>query len=236
MIKFILATFFFSHIYAFISKTMGQEYQVMDANELFEIIEQSEIIEEFQLDENEAFVYRLANNKWAIIPNIGNEGILFHTKLAYDKMLATMQFPVKDDNSIFVKHRETLCDVEKHVDDYIQELENLLGVRAPSTENVKELSEFSTKVNEYLKLNGNSKITIPLGIYLCEFLRIKIMGRWKAEKIYVLNPYWVPDITDKKNRQYSTWSLMYEHLEKQNFSMEKFIERAKIPVRASKYL
>src|SRR5690606_35200239 len=122
----------------------------------------------------------------------------------------------KDDNSIFVKHREAFRDVEKHVPDYIQKLQDLLGTKVPGKEDAKEMTEFSNKVNEYVKLHGDRYITVPLGIYLCEFLRVKIKGKWKAEKVYVMNPYWIPDITDKKNRQYPTWSILYEYLERCN--------------------
>ena len=203
---------------------MAQNFSVSDVNELFELINKSTIIEEFQLEYNDAFVYKLANRDIVLIPNIGNQGIVFFSEQIFDKMVSEKKFPVKDDESIFVKHKKMIENIELNLEDFTLMLESELDCKIPNLSNKEQVNNFSKIVNDYINKNGFKEIVVPLGIAIGEKLRLRINGKWKIEKVYVLNPYFIPYVIDFNNKEHDFWNFLFEQLDNKNLNMSKFIK------------
>jgi hypothetical protein len=220
--KKFLIVFVLSH--NILGPSMGQSYKVLSVDKLYAIIKNDTVVEESQIAFNEAFLYKLSNDKFAIIPNVGAEGILFYDSSSLSKMISQRNFPVKNDGSIFEKHRDLMEKIEINYKVYLDQLRDSLNLEILLSDDPVYLKKLSRAINDFIKTRSQEDIFIPLGIFFNELLRNKVKGHWRLEKEYVLNPYFIPYVVDERNHVYSIWLSLDKNLKKNDFSCELFLE------------
>lgn len=183
---------------------MAQEYEILSVHSLLDILKNQKqlVLSEEQLEYNKSFVYRLKGDRIVLIPEIGGEGILFHSLDAYQEMVKNHQFPVQDEGSIFEQERGKIKNIQENIPYFITLLSEKLKVPIVLSDEIYYLSNLTYKIRDYLAKDSLDNIILPLKIFMGELLRRRIHGKWELEKVYTLNPYWIPYVTDSKNQTY----------------------------------
>jgi hypothetical protein len=165
-----------------------------------------------------------------VLPNVGAEGILFYEKGSLENMIIAKKFPVRGDSNYFQLHVLEIIEIEKNVDQYVKQLSDLLKIEVNVSDDPKHLELLSRAINTFLTDNDKEGLFVPLGIFFHELLRKRIAGKWCLEKEYVLNPYYVPYVTDRENRAYRIWPTLVDYLQEKPFSSQKFFDEVSQPL------
>lgn len=211
-IVFFLFTIFFNTI----SNIMAQKkYEVMSVYELINIIrEHGGMAETFkqQLDFNDALVNHLINGWITVTPaGRGQQGILFYEDEAFQEMIKKQEFPVDGDGSIFELEKGRVIEIEKNVNYYISLLSEKLDIKLNVLADYQHIEDLSRKIVSYGVKKVEEELFLPLGIFIGEFIRIKIDGKWVLNKEPTMNPYYIPNIINKNNSSYLLWKRLDEH-------------------------
>ena len=199
---------------------MAQEYEIHDVHKLIEVLDSNDGIYLEMIEYNFAKAFELKDKRIILFPAIGSEAIIFHNPSTYHEMAKTGKFPeVKQTGRIFEEEKERLKDVELHIGYYTDLLSSKMGEEF-SFDLSKE--EMITLLDKFKKVKRKEELILPMGIFINEWIRKRVDGKWELVTKYTLSPYWVPKVVDQDGHVYSVWGRLEDFISQRYYTAEDF--------------
>lgn len=197
---------------------MAQEYLVLPMTELLTMIEDMHEQFEFSDSVTMAVVYKAKNGKFIIKPAVGIKGLLVNTKADVEAILK-IGIPIEEDNpNPFQLNQVEIQNIEANVSKILQSMNVILGIET----DVKFDHSYILSINSSIKKSKAlrdlyDKFYFSLGVYFGEYIKsLKGGGKWRLQKRFGYNPYYVPVIIGNDGFVYDPWYKLAEFLLKQS--------------------
>ena len=199
-----------------------EEYVIVNNRELQKsIFSDNRVKIHRQIKNNLAFVYKMKDKRFALIPQQGEQAMIFESEKALDKLALLKKYPVGlETNSFYEKHRDLVINMDEGIKVFMKDFFERMEMEPIPLDSHDEndLIRLSGVINEKLKKSQLGEIDLELlGLFMNNFLKNRCEGEleWELVPEHTLNMFYVPWVKRKKTlaHKYMFWKAIHEQIE-----------------------
>jgi hypothetical protein len=207
-------------------------YKIISTKDAFKIIENNTPQGGSRIENiTTCVVYEFKNGSAIIIPFESSTSALFEDKEECFKFVEDEAIEKIRTGNIFENLKKEIINIESTWFGFTLTLISELNREILITSEIKYLNLLSQDFEKYGKKNIESKLFIPLGIYLNTIIKSIVKGNWEIEEVNKGTKYifYIPHIKDNEGKLYSAWNALYKSIhEKKKIDLVDIIIKSSI--------